>query len=246
MDETLFKGGKNSYDPSQGGHYGSRCIANLFLNNRKFAWHNNLIMYFSTWGYSWGEDPGHGIKPGNSHGNGDWDKNSSGGLCYNVFFLLSLFTEILLAAVTMILCFISGIDYSILGYMMQIFYLITEYIGIHKKIKCLITFSCVIRVLELLVAVIFIIFVFISYFCQESIYEDCQTFRYLVDSNILIWHLFEDWNYAFRTFIIISVYIHLALGILGTYIQIKALFALREIIVVWDIRYSIQYTYIYS
>ena len=37
MDETLFKGGKNSYDPSQGGHYGSRCIANLFLNNRKFA-----------------------------------------------------------------------------------------------------------------------------------------------------------------------------------------------------------------
>ena len=132
----------------------------------------------------------------------------------------------------MILCFISGIDYSILGYMMQIFYLITEYIGIHKKIKCLITFSCVIRVLELLVAVIFIIFVFISYFCQESIYEDCQTFRYLVDSNILIWHLFEDWNYAFRTFIIISVYIHLALGILGTYIQIKALFALREIIVV--------------
>ena len=246
MDETLFKGGKNSYDPSQGGHYGSRCIANLFLNNRKFAWHNNLIMYFSTWGYSWGEDPGHGIKPGNSYGNGDWDKNSSGGLCYNVFFLLSLFTEILLAAVTMILCFISGIDYSILGYMMQIFYLITEYIGIHKKIKCLITFSCVIRVLELLVAVIFIIFVFISYFCQESIYEDCQTFRYLVDTNILIWHLFEDWNYAFRTFIIISVYIHLALGILGTYIQIKALFALREIIVVWDIRYSIQYTYIYS
>ena len=194
MDETLFKGGKNSYDPSQGGHYGSRCIANLFLNNRKFAWHNNLIMYFSTWGYSWGEDPGHGIKPGNSYGNGDWDKNSSGGLCYNVFFLLSLFTEILLAAVTMILCFISGIDYSILGYMMQIFYLITEYIGIHKKIKCLITFSCVIRVLELLVAVIFIIFVFISYFCQESIYEDCQTFRYLVDTNILIWHLFQDWN----------------------------------------------------
>ena len=132
------------------------------------------------------------------------------------------------------LCFIGGTNYMILGYMIQIFYLIAEYIGIHKKIKCLIIFSCVIRILEqvLIGTIISIIFVFISYFCQESIYEDCQTFRYLVDSNILIWHLFEDWNYAFRTFIIISVYIHLALGILGTYIQIKALFALREIIVV--------------
>ena len=132
----------------------------------------------------------------------------------------------------MILCFIGGIDYSILGYMMQIFYLITEHIGIHKKIKCLIIFSCVIRVLEQLVAVIFIIFVIITYLCQELIYEDCQTFRYLLDADILIWHLFEHLTYTFRTFIIISVCIHLALGILGTYIQFKALFALREIIVV--------------
>ena len=197
-------------------------------------------MYFSTWDNSWGEDPGHGKNPGNIYGNGDWDKNSSGGdqdqCCCNVFFVLSLFTEILLAVVTMILCFIGGIDYSILGYMMQIFYLITEHIGIHKKIKCLIIFSCVIRVLEQLAAVIFIIFVIITYLCQELIYEDCQTFRYLLDTDILIWHLFEYLTYNFRTFIIISVCIHLALGILGTYIQFKALFALREIIVVWDIQ----------
>ena len=209
----------------------SRGIANLFLNDRNFVWHINLIMYFFTWGIYWREDLGHGKNPGNIYGNGDWDKNSSGGdlyqCCYNIFFLLSLFTEILLAIVTIILCFNGGIDLSILGYMMHIFYLITEYIGICKKTKCHIIFSCVIRVLEQLVAVIFIIFVIISYLCQELIYEDCQTFRYLLDTDILIWHLFEYLTYTFRTFIIISVCIHLALGIPGTYIQFKALSTLR-------------------
>ena len=177
---------------------------------------------------------------GNIYGNGDWDKNSSGGdrdqCCCNVFILAKSLniTEIMLVLVTITLCFIVGANYMILGYMIQIFYLIAEYIGIHKKIKCLIIFSCVIRILEqvLIGTIISIIFVFISYFCQESIYEDCQTFRYLVGTDILIWHLFENQNYTFRTFIIISVFIQLALGILGTYIQFKALFALREIIVV--------------
>ena len=86
---------------------------------------------------------------------------------------------------------------------------------------------------------IFIIFVIMTYLCQELIYEDCQTFRYLLDADILIWHLFEYLIYTFRTFIIISVYIHLALGILRTYIQFKALFTLKEIIVVWDIQSNI-------
>ena len=39
MDETIFKGGKNSCNPNQGGHYGSRGIVNLFLNDRMFVWH---------------------------------------------------------------------------------------------------------------------------------------------------------------------------------------------------------------
>ena len=200
MEEAIFKGGKNSSDTNQGGHYGSRGIANLFLNDRKFVWLISLIMYFSTWGNYWGEDPGHGKNPGNIYGDGNWDENSSGGdrdqCCCNVFILAKSLniTEILMVLVTMILCFIVGANYMILGYMIQIFYLIAEYIGIHKKIKCLIIFSCVIRILEqvLIGTIISIIFVFISYFCQESIYEDCQTFRYLVDTNILIWHLFEN------------------------------------------------------
>ena len=36
MEETIFKGGKNSCDPNQGGHYGSRGIGK-FLNDRKFV-----------------------------------------------------------------------------------------------------------------------------------------------------------------------------------------------------------------
>ena len=37
MEEAIFKGGKNSSDTNQGGHYGSRGIANLFLNDSKFV-----------------------------------------------------------------------------------------------------------------------------------------------------------------------------------------------------------------
>ena len=37
MEEAIFKGRKNSSDTNQGGHYGSRGIANLFLNDRKFV-----------------------------------------------------------------------------------------------------------------------------------------------------------------------------------------------------------------
>ena len=44
----------------------SRGISNLFLNDRNFVWHINLIMYFSTWGIYWGEDLGHWKNLGNS------------------------------------------------------------------------------------------------------------------------------------------------------------------------------------
>ena len=147
------------------------------------AWYINLIMYFATWGNSWGEDPGHGKNPRNNYGDGGWDENSSGGdqdqRCCNVFILAKgiNISEILWVVGSLILCFINGsLDYSaILGNLIQILYLITECIGIHKKIKCLIIFGCVIRVLAQLVAIIFIIFVFISCFCQDVDYH----FRYL-------------------------------------------------------------------
>ena len=37
MEEAISKGGKNFCDRNQGGNYGSRGIANLFLNDKNFC-----------------------------------------------------------------------------------------------------------------------------------------------------------------------------------------------------------------
>ena len=104
----------------------------------------------------------------------------------NVFILANglTITETVLVLATLILVSISGsvdyraeADYSILVSLIQIAYLVTDYIGIHMKNKCLIIFGCLIRVLVQILVVISIIFVFrISDFCQEFElgYENCD------------------------------------------------------------------------
>ena len=70
--------------------------------------------------------------------------------CCNVFSLAKGLIIIDIGLVIgMIWSFIRGrADYSILALLIQIAYLIAEYVGIDLKNKCLIIFGCVIRVLE--------------------------------------------------------------------------------------------------
>ena len=86
--------------------------------------------------------------------------------CCNVFSLAKglTITEIVLVVVIIILGLIGGggLDLNILVILIQIAYLVTEYIGIHKKNKCLIIFGCVIRVLEQILVIIFIILILLN------------------------------------------------------------------------------------
>ena len=100
--------------------------------------------------------------------------------CCNVFSLAKglTITEIVLVVLTLILGFIGGsigLDFRTLGILIHFAYVVTEYIGIHKKNKCLIIFGCVYRVLEQILVVIFIVYLFInSDICQGD--NDCETF----------------------------------------------------------------------
>ena len=111
--------------------------------------------------------------------------NSQKCCCCNVFRLAKglTITEIVLIIVYVIVVFIGSeiVEYSILAILIQIAYLVTEYIGIHMKNKCLIIFGVVIRLLEqtLLVIFVFVLFLFpdCSGFSGKE-HQDCETFRY--------------------------------------------------------------------
>ena len=105
--------------------------------------------------------------------------------CCNVFSLAKglTITEIVWVVGTLILSFTVGsVNVSALGIlipMIPIAYLAIEYIGIHKKNKCLIIFGCVFRVLQQIFIVIFIVLVFMLDDCQNLSnfgYENCETF----------------------------------------------------------------------
>ena len=110
--------------------------------------------------------------------------------CCNVFRLAKglTITEIVLVILTLSFSFTGGsIDLRPLGILIHVAYLVTEYIGIHKKNKCLIIFGCVIRVLQqffvlIFIALLFIPHVFFYNVCQELSqygilgYESCETF----------------------------------------------------------------------
>ena len=111
--------------------------------------------------------------------------------CCNVFSLAKglTITEIVLVVLTLILGFIGGIatggsvDVSPLGILIHVAYLVTEYIGIHKKNKCLIIFGCIYRVLDQIFVVISIIHVFNSDICQLNAKiddYDCETLMYVL------------------------------------------------------------------
>merc|ERR1711993_45758 len=71
--------------------------------------------------------------------------------------------EIVLILFGVILGFFTGSigsGYDIIWILLQLAYLAVEYYGIHKKTKCLILFSCVIRILLTISAVIVIIELF--------------------------------------------------------------------------------------
>ena len=71
-------------------------------------------------------------------------------------------TEIVLILFGVILGFYTGsiVWYDIFWILLQLAYLAVEYYGIHKKNKCLILFSCVIRILLTISVVIVIIELF--------------------------------------------------------------------------------------
>ena len=113
--------------------------------------------------------------------------------CCNVYSLAKglTITEIVWVVGTLILSFTVGsVNVSALGIlipMIPIAYLAIEYIGIHKKNKCLIIFGCIIRVLQQFFVLIFITLLFIPHIffynvCQELSqygilgYESCETF----------------------------------------------------------------------
>ena len=100
--------------------------------------------------------------------------------CCNVFSLAKglTITEIVWVVGTLILSFTVGsVNVSALGIlipMIPIAYLAIEYIGIHKKNKCLIIFGCVFRAIVVISVLPSYYYVFSSYVCQQH-NVDCET-----------------------------------------------------------------------